>query len=56
MNKLKRLLDGGYTVRLYANALGSFTAETSEHETDDFTPGKAINRLYDKVYSLGEYA
>jgi len=66
MIKLTQLLDNGYGVILYKNALGSYTAETFTERnfdgikiqgvvTDDFTPEAAIKRLADKVTNTGEY-
>ncbi len=61
MDKLKKLLDDGYHIGVFQNQLDSYTANAFMSgvwcdETDDFTPLKAIERLHDKVYSLGEYA
>ena len=51
-----KLLDNDWRVRLFRNALGSYTAvAVSSHaerrvETDDFTPSKALYRLTEKVF------
>lgn len=59
--RLTRLLEE-HELRLFPNAIGSFTAAVKKHgkgrqtETDDFTAVKAILRLHDKVFGEGEYA
>jgi len=68
MDKIKLLLDAGWTIRFYRNALGTFTVEAdyvgAEYRagggdqrkiTDDFTIPAVIDRIYDKIYGLGEY-
>jgi len=59
MAKVTQLLDVGWTVSLFKNSLGSYTArarkfrglknlltaETVLVETDDFTPEQALTRL-----------
>lgn len=54
-DECKRLLDAGWEIRLFANQIGSYTAqgrcrETGAREiTDDFTPSKALYRLTLKI-------
>lgn len=58
---MERLLKE-HEIRVFPNALGSFTATAKKHgkgrqiDTDDFTPLKAIRRLHDKVFKEGQYA
>jgi hypothetical protein len=54
-DECKKLLDNGWTITLFANPLGSYTAEcehiSGRHEiTDDFEPSQALYRLTEKVY------
>lgn len=49
-----KLLDNGWTITLFRNGLGSYTAQ-AEHDkgereiTDDFLPSQALYRLTEKV-------
>lgn len=57
----KKLLDNGWMIGLWANPLGSYTAQArNEHgneiTTDDFEPSQALFRLTEKVFRSGEYA
>ena len=57
----KKLLDSGWMIGLWANPLGSYTAQArnqhgNEITTDDFEPSQALCRLTDKVLGTGEYA
>lgn len=55
----EKLLDNGWSIKLYRNQLGSYTARAQRKDrkveakgsfiTDDFTPSKAIIRLTEKV-------
>jgi len=60
MIDLQKLLDNGWRVAFYKNALGSYTATAKrdyEHcITDHFTPEEAVNALADKILGLGKYA
>jgi hypothetical protein len=54
-DECKKLLDNGWTITLFTNALGSYTAKSEHpngrHEiTDDFEPSQALYRLTEKVY------
>lgn len=59
---IMKVLDNGWTVKLFLNGLGSYTARAirpkslgkigqvnSVVETDDFTPAQALYRLAEKV-------
>ena len=59
----KKLLDNGWTVALFKNDLGSYTAvaardwqtieeamEIESQVTDDFEPSQALYRLTEKVF------
>lgn len=63
-----KLLDNEWTVLLFKNDLGSYTAVACKPDqemadaigkesqlTDDFTPSKALNRLAELVTQSGEY-
>lgn len=54
-----KLLDNGWTVKLFKNGLGSYTARAVKPGkngakanviTDDFTPSQALYRLTEKVF------
>lgn len=61
-DECKKLLDNGWTIDLYKNALGSYTAVArrpdeclgdevpDEQITDDFEPSQALYRLTEKVF------
>lgn len=55
-DECKRLLDNGWEVRLFRNALGSYTAQAMHGRTgkrfiaDDFEPLQALYRLTEKVF------
>jgi|HubBroStandDraft_4_1064222.scaffolds.fasta_scaffold191176_3 hypothetical protein len=54
-----KLLDNGWTVRLFKNQLGTYSAigihGRRRFITDHFTAGKAIQALADKVFDCGMY-
>lgn len=65
---VRKLLDNGWTVLLFKNDLGSYTAvackpgqqiadaiDKEAQLTDDFTPSQALHRLAEKVTQSGEY-
>jgi hypothetical protein len=72
MTDVNKLLDNGFTVTLFRNQLGSYTAQAHhphkdpplDHPvwgddswlTDDFEPDKALCRLAEKVFKTGMYA
>jgi hypothetical protein len=49
-----KLLDNGWTIQMYRNGLGSYTAvaigQNEKMLTDDFTPSQALYRLTEKVF------
>jgi hypothetical protein len=50
----QKLLDNGWSILLYKNELGSYTADAMNRNddnvvTDDFTPSQALYRLTEKV-------
>lgn len=55
----QKLLDNGWSIKLYRNQLGSYTARAQRKDrkvpaeglfiTDDSTPSKAIIRLAEKI-------
>jgi hypothetical protein len=52
-----KLLDNGWCVTMYKNAMGSYTARAASFaepdvlvETDDFTPSQVLYRLTEKVF------
>lgn len=53
-DECKKLLDNGWTIELFKNQIGSYTA-TAEHPdggseiTDDFEPSQALYRLTEKI-------
>jgi hypothetical protein len=51
---IQRLLDNGWSIHLYRNALGSYTARARRWDekviTDDFLPSQALFRLVEKVH------
>ena len=55
VNDVCKLLDNHWTIRLFRNGLGSYTAKARNAVTrkvaitDDFTPEKALYRLVEKV-------
>lgn len=59
-DECKRLLDNGWYITLYRNALGSYTARATtidritKHKqsigTDDFEPSQSLYRLTEKVF------
>lgn len=54
-DECKKILDNGWQVLLFANALGSYTATArnphgKEITTDDFEPSAALYRLTEKVF------
>ncbi len=52
-DECQKLLDNGWTVTLFRNDLGSYTATaergTESEITDDFLPSQALYRLTEKV-------
>ncbi len=61
-DECQRLLDNGWTVTLFRNGMGSYTAVASakgqeidnakdvdRQITDDFSPSKALHRLAEKM-------
>lgn len=61
-NDCAKLLDSGFTIQIFKNDIGSYTAvackgdellydaqEDDSRITDDFTPAKALYRLTEKV-------
>ncbi len=53
-NDSKKLLDNGWTITLFRNGLGSYTARATKSgkrfvDTDDFTPVDALHRIIEKV-------
>lgn len=60
-DECKRLLDNGWSITIYRNQLGSYTARASCGDrntgrprlkiiTDDFEPSQALYRLTEKVF------
>lgn len=50
-----KLLDNGFRIMLYRNALNTYTASAfregmTAEITDDRTPSKALHRLTEKIY------
>lgn len=59
-DECKKILDNGWQVLLFANALGSYTAIASNPNgrqitTDDFEPSQSLFRITEKVLGIGDY-
>ncbi len=55
-----KLLDLGWKLEIYKNDIGSYTVEALHKSgiqeiTDDFMPGKAVDRIVDKLKRRGDY-
>jgi hypothetical protein len=60
MDNLRDLLLKEWHVELFRNALGSYTAiarrDDGEIITDDHTLEKTVQRIWDKIHKVGDYA
>ena len=59
MNDAMRLLDNGWKVQIFKNALGSYTGVAKRYGkkiiTDHFTVDELMTALADKVNKTGDY-